>query len=539
MRLSFRSEAVWLPVLASLSVSIALLPSRGLAACTTAGNVTTCSGTTNLGTTPIGNGSSGPDNRTVTVTTGASVSAGNANVISLRDGAVITLQDKASVTNNAAGGGNDGLWAAGQNTIEFRSNGILTVGEGASISSTGSSNRAEAVNLIGSGNTVINHGTISAISTAAIWFEDRVIGAANTIDNYGVIRTGNGSDGSIIDNVIGSQSTGDVHFTNRTGAIVYGGLSFASGNDVLTLFPSSVVTGGFNGGSGTNTLTLSGDAGASDTLEGDIRNFQTLTKTGQGRWTLEGTVGSNGGGTPLAVQVQQGTLALSGDNTGFNGSVRVDAAGTLEARAQSLPPGVTNNGLVRFVQPDNGTYAGIISGSGAVAKTGGGILTLSGVNTYQGGTTIQDGTIAINADNRLGNASGALTLDGGTLELASSFNLSAARILTVTANNGTIQTDAGVVSTVSQAITGAGALTKAGAGLLTLTNANNYAGGTTISGGTLQLGNGGTSGSITGNAVNNGALVFNRSDAYTLQRHNFGKRRVEPDRHRPDDPDGQ
>jgi len=49
---------------------------------------------------------------------------------------------------------------------------------------------------------------------------------------------------------------------------------------------------------------------------------------------------------------------------------------------------------------------------------------------------------------------------------------------------------------MASAIDGAGALTKLGTGVLTLTGANTYSGGTTISAGTLQVGNGGTSGSI-------------------------------------------
>src|SRR6202042_2721062 len=40
--------------------------------------------------------------------------------------------------------------------------------------------------------------------------------------------------------------------------------------------------------------------------------------------------------------------------------------------------------------------------------------------------------------------------------------------------------------------------------------------GTTISAGTLQLGNGGTSGGIAGNVTDNGALVFDRSDTVTF-----------------------
>ena len=46
-----------------------------------------------------------------------------------------------------------------------------------------------------------------------------------------------------------------------------------------------------------------------------------------------------------------------------------------------------------------------------------------------------------------------------------------------------------------------------------LTGTNTYSGGTTIDAGTLQLGNGGTTGSIVGNVTNNATLALNRSDA--------------------------
>ena len=64
-------------------------------------------------------------------------------------------------------------------------------------------------------------------------------------------------------------------------------------------------------------------------------------------------------------------------------------------------------------------------------------------------------------------------------------------------------------------ISGTGTVTKSGAGTLTLTGNNIYAGGTTINTGTLSLGNGGTTGSVDGNIVDNAALVFNRSNALT------------------------
>ena len=66
-------------------------------------------------------------------------------------------------------------------------------------------------------------------------------------------------------------------------------------------------------------------------------------------------------------------------------------------------------------------------------------------------------------------------------------------------------------------ISGTGSLTKLGNNTITLTGNNSYTGTTTISGGTLAIGAGTTSGAIgTGNVVNNAALVFNRSDSTTI-----------------------
>jgi autotransporter-associated beta strand protein len=84
---------------------------------------------------------------------------------------------------------------------------------------------------------------------------------------------------------------------------------------------------------------------------------------------------------------------------------------------------------------------------------------------------------------------------------------------------GTINTDNGVTATINAAIINGSSqsLTKVGGGTLVLTAANTYSGGTTISGGTLQLGNGGTTGSIFGNVADNGVLAINRSDAFTFE----------------------
>jgi autotransporter-associated beta strand protein len=60
------------------------------------------------------------------------------------------------------------------------------------------------------------------------------------------------------------------------------------------------------------------------------------------------------------------------------------------------------------------------------------------------------------------------------------------------------------------------AIIKVGTGTTVLTGQNQNGAGTVVMGGVLQLGNGGTTGSVTANVVNNGSLVFDRSDAFSF-----------------------
>ena len=70
-------------------------------------------------------------------------------------------------------------------------------------------------------------------------------------------------------------------------------------------------------------------------------------------------------------------------------------------------------------------------------------------------------------------------------------NAGAAAATLTTGGNNTSTTFSGVI----QDGVGVTGLTKVGTGTFTLTGANTYTGGTTISAGTLQIGNGGTTGS--------------------------------------------
>ncbi|WP_211467027.1 autotransporter family protein [Collimonas silvisoli] len=373
--LSAASSLLLIPVLS-------VKPGTAYAACITSGQSTICDASAaNPWTTPVGRGNlATEDSRTVTVGTGSRIAVGDANAISLRDNASITVRNGATVSAN--GVRNPGLYKSGANTIEFRNNGTLTVAQGGQVLATGTEVSAEAVNPQGSGNLIINNGTIKADHAVAIWFQNA--SGLNTIVNNetGIIQAPG--------NVIGASGNGAVDFTNR-GRIV-GNLVFSGGNDILRLYTGSVITGKFDGGGGNNTLFLSGTGSAS--LPGNITNFSSLIKNDSGTWTLT---------TPITgvtiAEVQQGTLALAANNSAYTGKMTVDAAGTLQlgngGTIGSIAGDVANNGALVFNRSDNVTFAGVISGTGSVTQAGAGMTVLNADNPYTGGTIVAAGILAV------------------------------------------------------------------------------------------------------------------------------------------------
>ena len=110
---------------------------------------------------------------------------------------------------------------------------------------------------------------------------------------------------------------------------------------------------------------------------------------------------------------------------------------------------------------------------------------------------------------------GNLTYRGGTA--GSTLDIAVGVGNTITMANATmnVTADPGTILVIDPVITGAGTLVLE-SGTLVLTGADTYSGGTTISAGTLQIGNGGITGSITGDVLDNGNLAFNRSDPITF-----------------------
>ncbi|AWH88259.1 autotransporter-associated beta strand repeat-containing protein [Limnobaculum parvum] len=149
-----------------------------------------------------------------------------------------------------------------------------------------------------------------------------------------------------------------------------------------------------------------------------------------------------------------------------------------------------------------------------LTKAGAGTLELSKANSYTGATLINGGTLLAGNTNIIANSSQLTVAGGATFDL-NNFDQQVNNLNgggNVVLGEASLSTNHSVESTFSGVISGAGSLNKSGDGTLRLTGDNSYVGGTTISNGTLQLGNGGTSGSVIGNITDNGTLVFDRSN---------------------------
>ncbi|MBI5382455.1 MAG: autotransporter-associated beta strand repeat-containing protein [Opitutae bacterium] len=156
------------------------------------------------------------------------------------------------------------------------------------------------------------------------------------------------------------------------------------------------------------------------------------------------------------------------------------------------------------------TLSGVISGPGMLRKTNPGTLTLSGTNTFTGGITVENGTLALGSNRAAG--TGPLDLFYGTTANA----LTSAPVLGGLFGNGTLNLASGSTLTFEQSkdtefygnITGAAALVKQGSGVLELSNANTYSGGTTILAGGLMADHPSAlgTGTVTVNAPNDGGL---------------------------------
>jgi len=335
-----------------------------------------------------------------------------------------------------------------------------------------------------------------------------------------------------------------------------GGLSSASGYGTITL-----------GAAGALTLTVSQTTGT--TFSGVMQNGSgtlSFSKSGSGTLELSGTSPYTG-----TTTVSAGTLAVSGSLSATatltlsGGTLQVGNGGASGAINTTPAISVGTGATFAVNRSDTATQgtqfsAAAIGGAGNFSQLGSGTTVLNAANSYTGVTTVSGGTLSVttlaNGGTNSGigastNAAAKLILNGGTLKYTGAaastdrqFTLGTsgggldasgtgpinwtsttaptlsgvdtARTFTLTGTNTGTNTLAAPVGDNGSGATG---LAKNGASTWLLTGANTYSGNTTINGGTLELGNGGTSGTLnTASAisvVSGATFSVNHSDTMT------------------------
>ncbi|ACB76017.1 autotransporter-associated beta strand repeat protein [Opitutus terrae PB90-1] len=396
---------------------------------------------------------------------------------------------------------------------------------------------------IASGTTVQAAGAARTLANNLTIGGDFTIGGTQNLTFNGSINLGGGT------RTLTVANTGTTTFAGVVTEPYYSGIVKA-GSGTLVLQGANTYSAPTTVSAGTLVLANSSALGASGTWGHSIASGATLALQGgitvnQGGFSVDGT-GDTGTG---AFRNISGSNTLAGQLT-FNGNTSIIAdAGTLTLSGN---PQIGAN-TVTVGGAGNVVMSGAANGAGGFTKTGAGTLTFSGSSAnYFNNLLVDDGTVllsktagtgavggngAIVVGNSSGLASSAILRLGANEQIpdsATSFTINGDGLLDLNNFAETIDRLAGTgnvalgtsgaltvgaasnSSTFAGTISGSGTLTKAGSGTFTLTGTNTYTGATTILQGTLQLGAGGTTGSLAGSSiVNNGSLVFNRSNDFT------------------------
>jgi autotransporter-associated beta strand protein len=373
-----------------------------------------------------------------------------------------------------------------------------------------------------SGYTLVNSATLKdgAAGTlspnSAVWLEN---GASLSVGNDETI---NGLKGDCSTTVcISSGSTLLTDGSNGSCNYTYAGTIMGSGALEIGSGGYQILTGSNSYSGGTTidcmaTLQL-GNGGTTGSISGDVVDNGTLAFDLSSCSTFCGAICGTGG-----LLVVSGAVTLIGVNS-YSGGTTINCMATLQlgngGTTGSILAGVVDNGTLAFDLSNCTTFCGPICGTGGVTVEDG-TVTLMGTNTYSGTTRVTNATLKDGASGSFSPNSAVSLADGATLGVGynETINgLSGDCSTTVCISSGSILLTDGYngscLYTYSGTIAGCGGLEVGSGGFQILTGSNTYSGGTTIDCmATLQLGSGGTTGSIAGGVVDNGTLAFDLSN---------------------------
>ena len=205
---------------------------------------------------------------------------------------------------------------------------------------------------------------------------------------------------------------------------------------------------------GSSTLTL-----ASDNAERWIRLYEgTNTATSINAMDLSEFSGNfvvdkvkarfytSSLGTGSNITVKNSGTAIFNNTTAlnnYNGSFTVNNA-TISLEADGKLNNLSGNGSVSYGanaltlnNTEDTTFSGVISGSGAVSKTGAKTLELTAANTYTGATTVSAGTLKLSGSGKL--ASSTINVESGATMLYYNTVPRNTSALTININGGTLE----------------------------------------------------------------------------------------------------
>ena len=329
--------------------------------------------------------------------------------------------------------------------------------------------------------------------------------------------------------------TGTAFTTSGPGLITFAGLASTSATQVrVTEGTLSIV--GNNRFTGTTDPTFTiGSVGVAAKLI-----FGNGASTGAESFTAINVLGTTsslvGGGTGLYTISMQNTgtndwrnLMIGGTGTNENNlSLEAFSAGTIQLGAANTYAGRTNIGRSTFevsVLANAGTASSLGTGSQVSTidmndtnSTNATVSTLRYVGTAD---AVTDRAIRMYTDGQpMPSLTAVLENNGtGSVKFTSAFTAAGSTTLARTFRLSGTNTGANEIVSMTDGPSSTVTLNKAGVGRWTLTGNSTYTGGTTVSAGTLQLGNGGTAGMVGGGdvAISSGAtLVTNRSDSFSI-----------------------
>jgi filamentous hemagglutinin family protein len=480
--------------------------------------------------------------------TGSVSGSGN---LSASDTILINSATNGTLTGNISGSGSVVKTGAGTVTFSGKKNysGGTNVNAGRLVGIDGGGGNTYNFESFGSGEINIQSGATAFVNnrsgTSHNYFINKISGEG-TLEISGPNPLGNAR----------TMVTGDFSNMSGTIALLHNNTQLIGVNTTAAV---RVDTGASLNVWNTHALPVIGALNGSGRVIAVVNGTGTLTVgNGGGSGTFNGQITSNG--TINITKIGSGTQTLTGNNT-YTGETKVDGGtlavqniGSFRSSLIAIASGATFEANVS----NNTTYGGVtrVSGEGNFRKTGAGNLTLSnGTSQLIFGTTgsstpvvpppqfngllninqgsIQNdalkgaflnnaGTININQDAWLDIRGETVQMKGltGGGNIINTWNDTNVLIFGV----GALETDNFIYNGVIGAATGSTPsiainVTKSGSGTQVLAGDNLYAGTTIISGGTLQVGNGGATGTLGAGAVSlssKATLHYSRSTATTI-----------------------